>query len=324
MAGSVAARVVVTGAAGFIGSHLVERLLIEGYEVIAVDDLSSGQRQNLPAGGTPRFRFVQGDVCDEALSRELCDGAAAVFHQAARSSVSRSFARPRDALTVNTLGCLSLLEAARAAGVPRFIYASSSSVYGPSGQGPCCEQSPVRPRSPYAVSKLAAEELARTFSEQYQLMTIGLRYFNVFGPRQLAHGEYAAVVPRFITACLRGDSPVIYGDGSAARDFTYVDNVVDANLCALRAEALLGGRIYNIGCGAAHTVTALYEHIAQRIQPGPAPIYAPERPGDVRSSLADLRAAAAELGYRPRVDLHAGLALTISWYKERLEQGLLQ
>lgn len=317
-------RVLVTGAAGFIGSHLVDQLLLEGYEVTGLDDLSSGERKNLPADSIPGFRFVQGDICNSALLKELCRGVSAVVHQAARSSVQRSFARPMEALTVNTLGCLSLLEAARDAGVERFVYASSSSVYGPQGQSPCSEEYPARPRSPYAVSKLAAEELAHTFSAEYKLMTIGLRYFNVFGPRQSATSQYAAVVPRFVTACLRGESPIIHGDGSISRDFTYIENVVHANLLALRVMGNPKSRVYNVGCGNAHTIFALYQHVARELGSGPSPIFAPERPGDVRHSLADLRLATAELGYRPRFDLRSGLGPTIAWYKQCMARGLIK
>lgn len=322
MEGTAKTRILVTGAAGFIGSHLVERLLAEGYEVIGLDDLSTGKRENLPSPGTPGFRFVEGDVCDPVLSRALCKGVSAVLHQAAHNSALRSFAHPRETLRVNLFGSLTLLEAARDAGVERIVYASSSSVYGPQSQVPSSEQVKGMPRSPYAVSKLAAEELAQTFSAEYQLVTIGLRYFNVFGPRQSICSEYGAVVPRFINACLQGEAPVIYGDGSAARDFTYVDNVVDANMQALRAESGLSGRVFNIGCGTSHTVMSLYELIAEQlakqIHVVPTPVLGRARPGDARGSLADLRAATRELGYRPRIDLRAGLVPTIAWYKERL------
>ena len=318
MASGSAPRVLVTGAAGFIGSHLVARLLHEGCEVVGLDDLSTGHRENLPSAETPHFRFVEGNLCDAALSRSLCTGVAAILHQAAHNSVQRSFARPREALTVNLLGCLTLLEAARDTGVERFIYASSSSVYGPHSRTPCREQDAVMPRSPYAVSKLAMETLAQTFSAEYQLMTIGLRYFNVFGPRQSVCSEYGAVVPRFIKSCLRGEPAEIFGNGMAARDFTYVENIVDANLRALRADASLSGRVYNVGCGAAHTVMSLYELIAEQLGPVPPPVLSQARRGDARSSLADLSAAQSELGYRPLIDLKAGLVQTIAWYREHL------
>ncbi len=318
MAGNGIARILVTGAAGFIGSHLVERLLAENYEVVGLDDFSTGRQENLPPIGTPRFHFVRGDLCDPTLCRMLCEGVSAVLHQAAHNSALRSFSRPRESLMVNLLGLLTLLEAARDAGVQRVVYASSSSVYGPQSQVPCREQDRCMPRSPYAISKLAAEELAQTFSAEYQLVTIGLRYFNVFGPRQSTCGEYGAVVPRFIKACLRGDAPVIFGDGSAARDFTYIENVVDANLRALLAETTLSGRVYNIGCGTAHTIKSLYDQIAEQLGPVPLPVFDQGRRGDARSSLADLSAAMSDLGYRPRFDLLSGLIPTIAWYKETL------
>ena len=306
-------RALVTGGAGFIGSHLVERLLREGWAVRVLDDLSTGRRANLAAVAAD-VELVEGDVRDPGTVRRAVAGADAVAHLAALSSVARSVADPLRTHEVNATGTLHVLLAARDAGVARVVVASSSSVYGDTPVLPLHEALAPQPRSPYAVSKLAAERYAAVFAALYGLETVGLRYFNVFGPRQDPASPYAAVVPRFVRALLAGEPPTIYGDGEQGRDFTYVANAVEATALALRAPRLAGEAV-NVACGRRTTVNALAREVAALTGVTVAPLHAPPRPGDVRDSLADLARARTLLGYAPQVDVVEGLRRTVAWYR---------
>ena len=303
-------RVLVTGAAGFIGSHLVDAVLAEGAEVVAVDDLSSGRPENV----SPHAELVEADVTDTAAMERLARGCEVVFHQAALRSVPRSVDEPLEFDRVNVTGTLSVLSAARAAGVGRVVSASSSSVYGGAEQRPTPETAPLAPRSPYAVTKLAGEHYARVFWELYGLETVSLRYFNVYGPRQDPNSRYAAVIPLFIDALRRGEPPVVHGDGGQSRDFTYVSDAVQANLKAAVAPAdACAGGAYNIARGQPVTLLEVLAVMQDIVGNRVAPRHVASRPGDVRHSHAAIDAARADLGYAPTVSLPAGLARTIQW-----------
>ena len=312
----------VTGGGGFIGSHITERLLSEGQDVRVVDDFSTGRRENLEfvAGSSRwgRLEVLPGDITDMDLARRATKDVEFVFHQAAIPSVPRSVADPAASNAANVTGTLNLLIAARDAGVKRFIYASSSSVYGESPTLPKVETMPPEPLSPYAISKLAGELYAKAFHRLYRFPTIGLRYFNVFGPRQDPGSEYAAVVPRFITAIARGGKPVIFGDGEQTRDFTYISNAVDANILASRCgEAAFGGS-YNVACGRRVSLIELVAMINRIFDTTIQPDHSATRAGDVKHSLADIGAAAEKLGYRPAMGLEEGLALTATWFRKKV------
>ena len=312
----------VTGGGGFIGSHIVERLLSEGRDVRVLDNFSSGRAENLEF--TPgsdrwgRLEVIPGDITDVDLVRRAVQGAEHVFHQAAIPSVPRSVADPAASNEANVTGTLNLLIASRDAGARRFIYASSSSVYGESPALPKVETMPPDPLSPYAISKLAGEQYAKAFFRLYGLPTIGLRYFNIFGPRQDPASEYAAVVPRFITSMARGQSPTIFGDGEQTRDFTYVKNAVEANILACRCgEAAFGGS-YNIACGQRISLLDLVARINTILGTSLPPTHAAPRPGDVKHSLAAISAAAGTLSYRASVGLTEGLASTVAWFRKKI------
>lgn len=309
-------RVLVTGGAGFIGSHLVEALLGEGHEVAVLDDLSMGRLANLPER-EPRLEVFIGSILDSELCARGARHADAVIHLAARNSVPRSLAEPRPTVDVNVMGSLNVLEAARAAGVSRVLYASSSSVYGADPRLPKREDQPVAACSPYGATKAALEQLAQAWTRGFGLPTIGLRYFNVFGPRQRPQSAYAAVIPRFAEACLRGGEAVIYGDGEQTRDFTYVENVVTANLCALAAGEACFGRVYNVAAGGRISVRSVYEAIARAFGCERPARYEPRRAGDMLHSQADASAATAELGWTPAVSFEEGLQRTVTWYAGR-------
>ncbi len=306
-------RVLVTGAAGFIGSHVTRALLADGHEVIGLDDLSTGHRHNLP-DDAPGWRFVHGDIRDPAVCASAIRGAAAVVHLAGRNSVPRSLADPRSALEVNVVGGFNLLEAARAAGVVRFVYASSSSVYGDDPRLPKVESQLRRPLSPYAASKASFEHFARAWSSSWGLSTVGLRFFNVFGPRQDPAGPYAAVVPRFVAAALDRRAPPIHGDGSFSRDFTYVDNVVHAVRLSLEASGA-DGAILNVGCGGRVTVLDLWRAIAREAGFDGEPRFGPPRPGDMPHSQAGIGEARRLIGYEPVVPFEEGIRRTVAWFR---------
>lgn len=311
-------RVLVTGGAGFIGSHVVEALLGEGHEVVVLDDLSMGRLANLPER-EPRLEVFVGSIVDSGLCDRAARHADAVVHLAARNSVPRSLAEPRPTVDVNVMGSLNVLEAARAAGVSRVLYASSSSVYGADPRLPKREDQSLAACSPYAATKASLEQLAQAWTRGLGLPTVGLRYFNVFGPRQRPQSPYAAVVPRFVEACLRGGEAVIYGDGAQTRDFTYVGNVVAANLCALVAGEACFGRVYNIAVGGRVSVRTVYEAIAALLECERSPRYEARRPGDMLHSQADAEAAVRDLGWKPSVSFEEGLRRTVDWYVAREE-----
>ena len=306
--GSGIRRALVTGGAGFIGSHLVRALLQQGVEVRVADDLSTGRRENL-AGLDVDLRTC--DVSGAPLD-DLVRDTDVVFHLAALPSVPRSVRDPLRSHEAAATATLRLLIAARAANVPRFITSSSSSVYGNVAEPPMREDMPTMPRSPYAVAKLACEGYTRVFAQLHGMRTASLRYFNVFGPRQDPGSPYAAVLPLFASAILRGEQPTIFGDGLQSRDFTYVDNVVEANLLAARAQSLAGESI-NVAAGSPHTVLDLLHAVAKELGRSVTPVFAPERPGDIRSSHADISVARRLLGFSPQVGFEDGLQLTVQW-----------
>jgi UDP-glucose 4-epimerase len=303
----------VTGGAGFIGSHLVDRLVREGWRVRVLDDFSSGREQNL-AASRAHIELLRGDLCDDALAARAVAGADVVFHEAAVPSVPRSVAEPVRTNRVNITGTLGLLEAARAAGVRRFVFAASSSAYGNTETLPKAEEMAPTPESPYALQKLAGEEYCRLYTKLYGFETVALRYFNVFGPRQNPESEYAAVVPRFITACLAGRAPTIYGDGEQTRDFTFVGDVVEANWLAAHAKAPVGS-VINVAGGRRISLNELLRAIQSIAGTSLSAKYEPARAGDVKHSLASMARAEALLGFRPRTTLLDGLAVAVESYQ---------
>lgn len=303
----------VTGGAGFIGSHIVKELVRRGERVRVLDNFSTGRRENL-APFLEHIELVEGDLRDLPTVRRAVEGVDHVLHQAALASVPRSVADPLASNSANVTGTLNLLVAARDAGVRRVVYAASSSAYGDSPTLPKQEDMPTAPKSPYAVSKLAGEHYCRAFTEVYGLETVSLRYFNVFGPRQDPASQYAAVVPLFITAMLRGEPPTVHGDGLQSRDFTYVANVVHANLLATTAPGV-AGRVFNVACGQRYTLLDLIASLDEIMGAHVTPVHTASRPGDVRHSLADVTAAQEALGYRAEVDFDEGLRRTVAWYR---------
>ncbi len=308
-------QVLVTGGGGFIGSHLVDALLELGARVRVLDNFATGHRENL-THCRGRIESIEGDVRDADLCRAACRGVEVVFHEAALGSVPRSLEDPATTIGVNVLGTANILMAARDAGVPRLVYASSSSVYGDSPKLPKSEGEEGRPLSPYAASKQTAEQLAAVFSRCYGLQTIGLRYFNVYGPRQDPTGPYAAVIPRFFRASCLGEPLRIYGDGEQSRDFTYVADAVEANLLAAGAPEEACEGAYNVATGERTTVNRLAQAIRRLTgDTGSDPIHEPPRPADVRHSLADLELARRRVGYHPAYDLEEGLAACQDYYR---------
>jgi nucleoside-diphosphate-sugar epimerase len=311
-----AGKALVTGGAGFIGSNLVERLLREGRAVRVLDNFATGRRENL-AALDGKFELVEGDIQSYERVHNAVRGCEVVFHQAALPSVPRSIQDPLTSNAANVTGTLNVLLAARDEGVERVVYASSSSAYGDSPELPKRESMPALPISPYAVAKLAGEGYCRAFCEVYGLQTVALRYFNVFGPRQDPQSQYAAVIPRFILAFLAGQPPVVYGDGEQSRDFTYVDNVVEANLHAAQA-ARVAGRVFNVATGSRISLNAMLDQLRSLTGRAIEAEYVPSRAGEVKHSLADISEATARLGYRPQVDFAQGLRMTFNWYAERV------
>jgi nucleoside-diphosphate-sugar epimerase len=309
--------VLVTGGAGFIGSHLVEGLLRAGHSVRVLDDFATGRRENLRrlAG---EFELIEGSILDPDTLRRVLVGVEVVYHEAAIPSVPRSVRNPGMSNEVNVTGTLNVLVAARDAGVRRLVYAGSSSAYGATSEGAALgaarvESLPTRPMSPYAVAKLAGEHYCQVFAHIYGLETACLRYFNVFGPRQDPKSEYAAVIPKFITAMLAGSPLTIFGDGAQSRDFTFVGNVVRANLLAMSAPAV-SGEVMNIGCGQQTSLNDLAHQLGQIAGAPPQIDYQPARVGDVPHSLADISKARALLGYEPAVSLSDGLRATWDYF----------
>lgn len=307
------ARVLVTGGAGFIGSHLAETLWKLGAQVVVIDDLSGGSEENLKSFGPVEFH--KGSILDRDLLAACSKGCKYVFHQAALGSVPRSVEQPRLYNEVNTTGTLNVLETAQAAKVARIMFAASSSAYG-TNPVPWVETMPPLPKSPYAANKLAGEGLLRAWASSYPIDTVSLRYFNIFGPRQNANSAYAAVIAAFAGALLKGRRPTIYGDGSQSRDFTFVANVVHANLLAAASERPLGGEVINVGCGTRISVNELASAMASALRrPDLKPVYEPPRAGDILHSYADMVRAEELLKYTPIVEFRAGLEQTLEWYR---------
>jgi nucleoside-diphosphate-sugar epimerase len=306
----------VTGGGGFIGSHLAERLCRDGHSVRVLDNFSTGHRENV-LSLLPDVDLVEGDIQSYERVHNAVRGCEIVLHQAALPSVPRSIQDPLTSNASNVIGTLNVLLAARDSGVRRVVFASSSSVYGATESAIRREDFTPLPISPYAVAKLAGEGYCRSFAEVYGIETVSLRYFNVFGPRQDPLSHYSAVIPKFITAFLTERRPTIFGDGEQSRDFTYVANVVDANLRAMDAEGV-SGRIFNIGGGERVTLNGLVEELAARTGRHVEPHHEDPRPGDIRESLADISRARAELGYAPSITFREGLRLTVSYYEREL------
>lgn len=305
------ARVLVTGGAGFIGSHLCTRLHAEGHEVRALDNLSSGHRSNLAGVDVD---LIVGDLRDHDAVEAAVDGADVVLHHAAIASVQYSVEHPLEEQEVNVVGTLRLLEAARHAGVRRVVFAASAAAYGTDETVPKQESMPPCPVSPYGLSKVAGEQYCRIWSESFDLETVCLRYFNIFGPRQDPASPYSGVISIFAKRMIDGQAPVVHGDGGQTRDFTSVDNVVDANLAAMRAPDA-SGRLYNIGTGRGVSVNELVAALNDALGTSLEAQHGPPRAGDVRMSLADITAARQDLGYEPRVGFEEGLQRTIEWMR---------
>ncbi len=305
----------VTGGAGFIGSHLARHLVNEGHDVVILDNLSTGRRENF-ADFQDKVRFVEGSITDIDTVRECCRGVDCVFHQAALPSVPRSVADPLTSDEHNIGGTLRVFWGAHQEGVRRVVYAASSSIYGDTEELPKHEGMQPKPMSPYAVNKRVSELYGSVFNNLYGLSTIGLRYFNVFGPRQDPNSQYAAVVPKFITAFLQGEAPVIHGDGGQSRDFTFIQNVVEANVAACNADNDAGGRSYNVALGGRITVKELCEQIGRLLGTDIVAVHDESRAGDVRHSQASVDLARKYLGYKGSISLDEGLQQTVAWYRD--------
>ncbi len=308
-------RALVTGGAGFIGSHLATTLVERGDEVVVLDSLATGHRSNVPDGA----RFVEGSVADPDTVADAVAGCEVVFHLGALGAVARSVADPLTSDTANVRGTLAVLTGARDAGVRRLVFASSSSIYGGADIIPTPESAPLRPRSPYAVTKLTGEHYCRVFAELFELETVALRYFNVFGPRQRPDSVYAAVIPLFARALLDGNSPTVHGDGRQSRDFTFVSDVVAANLAASIADASkCNGRAFNIAGGHQHSLLDLLSELGLIIGIDATPTFGPSRAGDVLHSCADPSSARVALGFECSVTFATGLAQTVDWMRSQL------
>jgi len=309
------ASILVTGGAGFIGSHLVERLLGSGHNVRVIDNFCTGRRENV-APFADEIDLVEADVRDEEAVARAVRGVDVVYHEAALASVPRSVEDPVTSNDVNIRGTLNVLVASRDAGVRRVVYASSSSIYGNTPELPKKEDVRMAPASPYAVGKLCGEHYCRVFSALYDLECVALRYFNVFGPRQDPGSQYAAVVPIFASTLLSGESPTIFGDGEQSRDFTYVSNVVDANLLAADSEGCVGEAM-NVACGDTITVNQLFRDLRELAGVSVEPVYSDPRPGDIKHSYAEIAKARSLLGFEPAVGFGEGLARTVEWFRAR-------
>lgn len=313
------AQFLVTGGAGFIGSNLCESILNMGYKVRCLDDLSTGKQENVELFlEHPAYSFIKGDIKDLQTCMDACEGVDYVLHQAAWGSVPRSIEMPLFYCANNITGTLNMLEAARQCRVKKFVYASSSSVYGDEPELPKREGKEGNLLSPYAVTKRCDEEWAKQYSLHYGLDTYGLRYFNVFGRRQDPDGAYAAVIPKFIKQLLNGERPTINGDGKQSRDFTYIENVIEANLKACLAPHEAAGEVYNIAYGGREYLIDIYETLNKALGKQIEPLYGPDRAGDIKHSNADIRKAKECLGYEPEYDFANGIKCAIEWYKENL------
>ena len=309
----------VTGGAGFIGSNLCEAILSKGYRVRCLDDLSTGKEKNIEMFmDHPNYEFIKGDIKDLETCKKACEGADYVLHQAAWGSVPRSIEMPLFYADNNIIGTVNMLEAARLSGVKKFVYASSSSVYGDEPNLPKKEGREGNLLSPYALTKRADEEFARMYTKFYGLETFGMMYFNVFGRRQDPDGAYAAVIPKFLKLLLNDKAPTIHGDGRQSRDFTYIDNVIEANLRACLAPKRAAGEAYNIAFGAREYLIDIYYGLTEALGKDIEPEFGPERAGDIRHSNADISKARELLGYDPEYSFEEGIKLAIDWYRENL------
>lgn len=310
----------VTGGAGFIGSNLCEAILNLGYRVRCLDDLSTGKQKNIDMFlSNPNYEFIKGDIKDLDTCMKACDGVDYVLNQAAWGSVPRSIEMPLFYCANNIQGTLNMLEAARRNGVKKFVYASSSSVYGDEPNLPKTEGREGNLLSPYAVSKRCDEEWAKQYTRHYGLDTYGLRYFNVFGRRQDPDGAYAAVIPKFIRQLLKGETPTINGDGKQSRDFTYIENVIEANLKACLAPHEAAGEAFNIAYGGREYLLDIYYGLTKALGLDVEPNFGPDRKGDIKHSNADISKAQRLLGYAPEYSFKDGIKLAIEWYKENLQ-----
>ncbi len=313
----------VTGGAGFIGSNLCEAILGLGLKTRCLDNLSTGFQRNVDLfANDPNYTFIKGDIRDYDTCLSAAQGVDYVLHEAAWGSVPRSIALPLVYEEINIHGTLNMFEASRQAGVKRFVYASSSSVYGDDPNLPKVEGREGKPLSPYALTKRTGEEYAMLYTKLYGLETVSLRYFNVFGPRQDPNGAYAAVIPRFISALLRGEAPGINGDGEQSRDFTYIENVIQANLKACLAPSEAAGEVFNIAYGGKEKLIDIYWAIARILdREDVKPMFGPERTGDIRDSNADISKANRLLGYMPEWSSKKGIEVAIDWYKGIITNG---
>lgn len=310
----------VSGGAGFIGSNICEALIGLGYTVRCLDDLSTGKYENIEhLTENERFTFIKGDIRNLDTCLEATKGVDYVMNEAAWGSVPRSIEMPLLYEEINIRGTLNMMEASRQNGVRKFVYASSSSVYGDSATLPKKEGQEGKVISPYALTKKVDEEYGRLYKELYGLDTYGLRYFNVFGRRQDPNGMYAAVIPKFIKQLLHGEVPTINGDGMQSRDFTYIDNVIEANMRACQASSEAAGQAFNIGAGGRLFLNDIYKYLCEALGKDVEPIHGPNRKGDVRDSNADISKARELLGYNPEYDFEKGIAIAIDWYKEYLK-----
>ena len=309
----------VTGGAGFIGSNLCEAILAMGYRVRCLDDLSTGKQKNVDMFmDNPNYEFINGDIKDLDTCMKACEGVDYVLNQAAWGSVPRSIEMPLFYCANNITGTLNMLEAARQNGVKKFVYASSSSVYGDEPKLPKTEGTEGNLLSPYALTKRCDEEWAKQYTRHYGLDTYGLRYFNVFGRRQDPDGAYAAVIPKFIKMLINGQTPTINGDGKQSRDFTYIENVIEANLKACLAPHEAAGEAFNVAYGGREYLIDIYYSLTKALGVDIEPNFGPDRAGDIKHSNADISKAKALLGYDPDYDFDSGLEQAISWYKENL------
>lgn len=309
----------VTGGAGFIGSNLCEALLDMGYTVRCLDDLSTGRQENVDMFlAHPNYTFIKGDIKDLEICMKACQGVDYVLNQAAWGSVPRSIEMPLFYEETNIKGTLNMMEAARQQGVKKFVYASSSSVYGDHPVLPKVEGAEGNLLSPYALTKRVCEEYGRLYKKLYGLDTYGMRYFNVFGRRQDPNGAYAAVIPKFIKQLLDGEVPTINGDGKQSRDFTYIDNVIEANLKCCLASSDAAGEAYNIAYGGREYLIDIYHHLCDALGKKQEPNFGPDRAGDIKHSNADISKARKLLGYEPEYDFEKGITLAIDWYKANL------
>jgi len=315
----------VTGGAGFIGSHLVDRLVADGHRVRVLDDFSSGTRANLAEAereGGARLEVLEGDIRDREILDRLAAGVDGIFHEAALGSVPRSIEEPALYHEVNGTGTLNVLLAARDAGVGRVLFAGSSSVYGALEALPKREEHPTQPLSPYGLTKLLGEHYLRLFRELYGLETVTLRYYNVFGPRQNPKSQYAAVIPAFISRILAGEPPVVHGDGDQSRDFTFVEDVVTANLLAMTAPAgQVAEGLFNVAAGGRHSLNELIGILSALVDTPVEPVHDPPRPGDIRHSQADIARAREALGFAPQVTFREGLERTMEFLRAAGESG---